>query len=434
MGLSPRAGNGGQAGRDRLSLAGRVIGSVSTVHVGRQTIFDVAGGLYGYELLFRDTSHAAGATQDGDDATSATILAAFSEFGVGQLLQGKRGFVNLSRRFVTGELPLPFGPGDAALEILETISLDRQVVTGVTRLAEQGYAIVLDDFTWEPAAVPLLEVADIVKIDVLAMTWDEVRRTADHCRPHGVRLLAEKVEDAEIMKRCELEGFELFQGYHLGRPETHSARTLSPSQVQAIELLGRLSDPEITAAKIEDAVSRDPALMYRLLRIANSASAGLSHRVSSVRETLVVVGLNRLRAWLVLLARGTAMGSEVLLTAALTRARTCEETATKIGTVRPDVAFTLGLLDGLAECLGVSTADLHSLLPPLAPDLSAALTGGRGRMRSLLDAVLAYERADEAAMAACGIPLAVLSASYIDALAWTAELTQEIDDVEQPSI
>jgi len=413
--------------RHRTTGASRFRASLGSVHVARQPIFDRSGALYGYELLFRATSGARAAAQDGDDATSATILAAFSEFGVDQLLNGGQGFVNLSRRFITGELPLPFGPEAAGLEILETIGHDDEAVAGVQRLADQGYQIVLDDFVWTPAAEPVLALADVVKIDVLALDWADVLRTVDRCLRPGTRLLAEKIEDAEMLARCRAAGFELFQGYHLARPETHSATTLSPSQAQALDLLARLSDPEITPARVEEAVSRDPALMYRLLRIANSASTGHSHPVSSIKETLVLVGLARLRAWLVLLSMGSSGGTDVLLTEVLTRARSCEVAARKSGTVRPDIAFTLGLLDGLAGSLGLTPAGLGSVLPFLGTDLTHALAGAPGDLRTVLDAVLAYERADLPEIEAGSIPLPVLADAYVDALAWTTEVTRDAE-------
>ncbi len=402
--------------------AHRFRASVASVHVGRQPIFDRDGELHGYELLFRSACDACAASQDGDDATSATILAAFSAFGVDQLLHGGAGFVNLSRRFITGELPLPFDPGAAGLEVLETIGHDREAVAGVRRLAEQGYQIVLDDFVWSPEAEPVLALTDIVKIDVLALGWDEVLRTADRSLRHGVRLLAEKIEDAEMLDRCRAEGFELFQGYHLARPETRSARTLSPSQTQALDLLARLSDPEITPAQVEDVVSRDPALMYRLLRIANSASTGHSHPVSSIKDTLVLVGLNRLRAWLVLLSMSPADGPDILLTTVLTRARCCEVAARRTGSARPDVAFTLGLLHGLADSLGLDPSDLGAVLPALDHELGQALAGTPGAVRTVLDAVVAYEQADLRRIEVMSIPLPVLAEAYVDALAWTSEV------------
>jgi c-di-GMP-related signal transduction protein len=300
-------------------------------------------------------------------------------------------------------------------------------VAGVQRLAAEGYKIVLDDFVWTPGSEPLLDLAEIVKIDVLALSWDDVVENLERCRPYDVRMLAEKVEDAAMMQRCVEAGFELFQGYHLGRPETRTSRTLSPSQAQTVQLLGRLSDPEVSPTQVENAVLRDPALMYRLLRIANSASTGLTRQVSSIKETLVLVGLDRLRAWLLLLSMSPQQGADIGLITALIRASTCEATARRGGRIRPDAAFTLGLLDGLAESLGVTPNQLQNLLPVLAPELATALAGGEGAMRSLLDAVRAYESAELGPIIAGDIPLLELSESYLDALAWTTEVTRDIN-------
>jgi c-di-GMP-related signal transduction protein len=399
----------------------------ATVHVGRQAIQNADGDLYGYELLFRDTSKVRHATHAGDGATTSTVLAAFSEFDVGDLLAGRRGFVNLSRRFITGELPLPFGPDTAGLEILETIERDAEAVAGVKRLSALGYQIVLDDFVWTAGAQPLVELADIVKIDVLALNWDEVRETMALVKPFDVRLLAEKIEDNTMMRRCIDEGFDLFQGYHLGRPETLTARTLGPAQAQALNILGLLSDPDITPSEVSEAVRRDPALTYRLLRIANSASAGLNRPVSSLGDALVMVGLIRLRAWLVLMSLTPTNGAVADVIAALVRAGTCERVARRVGPIRPDIAFTLGLLDGLAESLDLSPSALVEQLPLLGRELTEALAGRPGTMRDLLDAVLDYERADLERLGMSEIPLWVLAESYLEALAWTTETSRSAD-------
>jgi EAL and modified HD-GYP domain-containing signal transduction protein len=401
----------------------------ATVHVGRQAIQGVNGDLYGYELLFRDASAIRFASQAGDGATTSTVLAAFSEFHIGDLLAGRRGFVNLSRRFITGELPLPFGPEAAGLEVLETIERDDEAIAGVRRLSAQGYQIVLDDFVWTAGAQPLVELADIVKIDVLALNWAEVMETIELVRPFGVRLLAEKIENHRMLRRCVDEGFDLFQGYHLGHPETLSARTLGPAQAQALSILGLLSDPDVTPDAVSESVRRDPALTFRLLRIVNSAAAGLSRPVSSVGDALIMVGLVKLRAWLVLMSMTPTNGAVADVIGALVRAGTCERVAARIGPVRPDIAFTLGLLDGLAESLDLRPGALVEQLPLLGPELTQALVGRAGPLRDLLDAVLAYEQADLERLALSEIPLSVLAESYLEALAWTTETSRSVENV-----
>src|SRR4051794_14427551 len=183
-------------GRTRgAGMVGPVSASSGTpqVHVGRQAIHDLQGAVVGYELLFRSGPFADRSDQDGDAATSATILAAFSEFGAHALLADRPGFINLTQGFLKGTLPLPFGPDAAVLEVQETQNLDYDVIVGARRLVDAGYRLALDDFVFSPKVEPLLALADIVKIDVLKPSWDQVLRTVEGCGPHKVRLLAEKV-------------------------------------------------------------------------------------------------------------------------------------------------------------------------------------------------------------------------------------------------
>ncbi|GAB6900110.1 EAL and HDOD domain-containing protein [Kineosporia succinea] len=395
------------------------------MHVARQAINDATGHLFGYELLFRSAAGATVADLDTDRATTQTILAAFAEFGAEELLGGKPGFINLTRSFLVGDLPLPFAPEAAVLEVLENIHIDREVVIGALRLASEGYRLALDDFVWSEEAEPLLAVADIVKIDVLSMTWEEVLFTVEKCRRHDVRLLAEKVENAEMYAKCIELGFELFQGYFLGRPETMSIETLSPGQQLALQLIGRLGDPNASTAEIERAVRRDPALVYRLLRIANSAAAGSTRQVSSIRDALVMVGLSRLRAWLILIALAPDSASQTAMVGALTRARTCERVAEMGRIIAPDTAFTAGLLDGIAEGLGLPSSDLLDRMPTLTPELSAALTGDATHpLRRVLTSVRAYEHEDLVEACRGPVPLQTMAEAYLQALAWTTETTR----------
>jgi EAL and modified HD-GYP domain-containing signal transduction protein len=85
--------------------------------------------------------------------------------------------------------------------------------------------------------------------------------------------------------------------------------------------------PEGVSSEIEDIVKTDAALSYRFLRMAGvGASRGLSRRLGSVREGVVLIGQQRLRAWvtLILLADHHKSGPDEQLTIAMTRARMAE--------------------------------------------------------------------------------------------------------------
>ena len=141
------------SGSMRLDVPGAAL-----VHVGRQPILDAMGRLYGYELLFRGTAAATSANtaetgERGRRGDDGTILSAFSEFG-SQLLAGRLGFVNLTRAFIVGELPVPFPPSTGVLEVLETIEIDDEVIAGAAERVAEGHRLALDDFVWHERSSP----------------------------------------------------------------------------------------------------------------------------------------------------------------------------------------------------------------------------------------------------------------------------------------
>jgi diguanylate cyclase (GGDEF)-like protein len=65
----------------------------------------------------------------------------------------------------------------------------------------------------------------------------------------------------------------------------------SPSRV-ASEVIALARDPNIEIAKVAQAVSRDPAMTAKLLRIANSAFYAQRRPSQNIRQAFVIIGLN----------------------------------------------------------------------------------------------------------------------------------------------
>ena len=105
------------------------------VHIGRQPIYDRAGEVVAYELLFRGARTASQAGKSDAYATTQVILNAFAEFGLEQIVGDKRCLLNMTREFLVGDLPLPFEPDRVVLEVLETVEIDDEVIAGVAALA-----------------------------------------------------------------------------------------------------------------------------------------------------------------------------------------------------------------------------------------------------------------------------------------------------------
>ncbi|WP_433050997.1 EAL and HDOD domain-containing protein [Dactylosporangium sp. CS-033363] len=394
--------------------------STQLVHIGRQPIYDWGGHVVGYELLFRGAADDIEATRRSSYATSQVIVNAFTEFGLEQLVGGRKCFINLTREFLVGDLPLPFDPDHAILEILETVEIDGAVLSGTARLVEQGYEIALDDFVFGLGHERLLGLAAYVKLDLLIREPEELAEVVEQCRRHpGVKLVAERLETEEHILLAKRFGFDLLQGYAVGRPQVLSAVALSPSRLRRLELLGAVTAEDADLAKVVSIVQSDPALSYRVLRATNSAASGLPRRVGSVRDAVVLLGSAKIRQWaaLMLVSDVAESASEEQLSATMARARLCQTVAERLS-LSGEAAFTVGLLAGVAELISEPIAEIAARLP-LTVEIVEALVDGHGRLGQVLATVKAYELADEQALAASPVSSSELAKAYLAAVGWS---------------
>ena len=397
------------------------------VYVGRQPIFDRSLSVLGYELLFRHGPGVGYANSAGDRATGRVIVNTFAELGLERLVGNRCAFINLTRPFLVGTLPLPFAASDVVLEVLETIGVDDDLLAGLGRLTEAGYLLAIDDYRADDfeRTKRLLPYASYAKVDVLSQTEEEIIACVEQCRPYQVHLVAERVEEHETMRHCVDLGFQYFQGYLLGRPAVVSSPGLAPTTVACMELLNRLSKPDVTFDELVEIVRIDLGLSYRLLRAVNSVASGLVRPIASVREALVMLGHRQLRAWVLLMV--VADASDVVeeqLTAAMTRARMCELLARYLPAVSADTAFFAGLLSSLDFLLNMPMSEVVERLP-LEDTIRRALVDREGALGSLIDTVAAYEVADLDALASSPIELSDLAPAYLNAIAWSMSVATE---------
>lgn len=391
----------------------------STIHVGRQPVYDRAGDVIGYELLFREAAHSTSAAKRDAYATSQVIIMAFTEFGLPELVGDRPCFVNLPREFLVGDLPVPFDYGQTVLEVLETVDVDDEVHAGIYNLVERGYTIALDNFVWTDRTARLLPLAHFVKINIIDADPDTVRDTVRRCREYPkVSLIAERLETEEQLALAVELGFDCFQGHILGRPHVVSSRGLSPSKLRRLELLTALTDDHIDVDGVVTLVTADPALSVRLLRATNSAASGLTRTVTSIRDAVVVLGVRRVRDWVTLMViSDISQATQDQLATALIRARMCQTVADQRG-LPSEPAFTVGLLSGVAELIAQPVTALVQNLP-LAPDVSMALARREGPLGHILSTVHAYVSSDFAALDGAPTDSDDLATAYLAALAWS---------------
>jgi EAL and modified HD-GYP domain-containing signal transduction protein len=383
--------------------------------IGRQPIFDASLEISGFELLFRA---AEGSRPDAETMTADVLLHAGLDMGLSRIVGTKTAFVNASRAYLVGEREVPLPSDRTVIEVLEDIVFDDEVVAGCRHLVEVGFTLALDDYRWRPGDEPLLELASIVKFDVLALDPEHLAREVERCSAYGPRLVAEKIETWDHFRMCRDLGFDLFQGYLLSRPIALAGRSLNPSRANCLRLISELCDPDTTSEDVQAIIETDPALSVRFLRAAGAgAGSGLRRNVRSIREGAVLLGQRQLLSWATLMLLSEASdGVPDQLAITMTRAKLSELIAATAAPTLADSAFTVGLVSGLDLHLGAPIEDILSDLP-LAAELVDALLARKGPLGAVLDDVLDWETGRPARLRS-GVRASEMRTMCARAVAW----------------
>ncbi|MCF6179131.1 MAG: HDOD domain-containing protein [Geopsychrobacter sp.] len=392
--------------------------------IARQPIFDKKQKVYAYELLFRSGLHNYFDCDDIDHASTSVIANSFLLFGLDEMTAGRRAFLNCTRKVLVEDLATALPKQHAVIEILETVEPDDEVIAGCKRLKALGYTLALDDFVYHEKFEPLLELADIVKVDFLISGPGERQRISTLLRRRGIRMLAEKVETREDYEQAVAMGYELFQGYFFSKPVILSRRDIPANKLQYLRVLKEIHSPELDFKKMAQTVQSEISLSYKLLKLINSAAFGLRHKVSNIVQALSLLGEREIRTWISLLAVSSMADDKPaeLVMNSLIRARFCEQAAYLIGEEsQMSALFLMGLFSQLDAILDRPLAELLDEIQ-VSSEMRQALLEKEGKRYQLLELGIALERGywDNLSRLASAMELEelLLSEAYLGAVKW----------------
>ena len=159
----------------------------TSAQIVRQAIYDAAVKVVGYELI----------VHGDDDASDADAVAANTVGQIGlNLVAGGAAWVPLSRGFLFGGHAAALPPDRIVFEVEPELGNDPEALAAIGRLKAQGHGIAIDPFTAGDDVMPLLAMANAVKLDG---TLDRAT-LAEHsaaARRAGAQVVAKNVESHE---------------------------------------------------------------------------------------------------------------------------------------------------------------------------------------------------------------------------------------------
>jgi len=396
--------------------------------IARQPIFDRNGKVYAYELLFRSGLHNYFDAADQDQAAASVIANSSLLFGLNEMSAGAKVFVNCTHKVLVEDFMTVLPKEQAVVEVLENVTPDGEVIAACLRLKQQGYILALDDFVYHDNWEPLLQIADIIKVDFLDSGAEEQEQLAKMMIPRGIRMLAEKVETIEDYEQAKAMGYQLFQGYFFSKPVIISRKDIPTNKYQFLRILKDIYSEDIEFQKLAKTIQSEVSLSYKLLKLINSAAFALRHKVTNILQALSLLGIREIRNWVSLLSV-SAMADDKpaeLVVISLVRAKFCEQLAEPCNLRgKKSELFLMGLFSLLDV---IMSRPLDEILEEITIDesIQQALLGGGGTMRDILQLILAIEKANWDEVTGLSVQLGIneqpLNEAYMDAIKWAHKI------------
>jgi EAL and modified HD-GYP domain-containing signal transduction protein len=372
---------------------------VREFYLGRQPVLNRNQALFGYELLFRSSSHGPANVESGLSATAAVIAHA-AQCGMARAIGEAKAFLNVDTEVLMSDIFAFLPREQTVLEIMSSVEATEPLLWRIAELAGHGFRFAVEAGATGAQLQRLLPVVDYVKMDLRAMPIVSLLTLAPQVRDAGRRLIAEKVETGGEYKTCLDLGFDYFQGYYFAKPSVIGGRKLSPSQVAVLELMALVTS-DADNIEVERAVKRDVTLALNLLRLVNTPAVGARQRIDSLSQALVILGRRQLQRWLQIMlyaephARGHNMSPLLML--ATTRGRLMELLAQRL---RPsqrnvaDIAFTVGIMSLMDTLFAMPMADIVEQIPVI-DEVAEALLRRTGFFGELLRLAESIEKMEE---------------------------------------
>lgn len=361
------------------------------MYIARQPIFNRLQQVYAYELLYRKDATANHYQSESPILSTATVVSGLFELKQHHLIDSTLAFINVDEEFLFSDALLLIPPTILVIELLENISFSNEVVSRIRHLKQLGYRIAMDDFNQDLPSLPILDVLDIIKVDLLSTPIESITQTIEYAKQKGISLLAEKVETPQQYHSAKVSGFDYFQGYFFCKPEIAGNIDNPKANVQIyLQIMLEIQHEEPSIQEIARLIESDVTLAYRLLKVIGSRSI----QNQSIIAAIMRVGLLSLHRWIYLLMLQdlTQHKPPELLRLALFRARFSEQLAKQ--TILSKDASKISLMCLLSVIDAIMDTTMEEALTPLSLDqnIHQALVQHTGPYSDILHLVVIYEQ------------------------------------------
>ena len=366
------------------------------VFVARQAIFDMRKQVVAYELLFRSNFINKFISVENSNPTIEVIRNSFSIIGLEKVTEGKRAYINFDEVLLKSRIIEAFPKELIAVEILETVEPNEEIIECCKNLKQKGYMLALDDFEYDEKFDELIEYIDIIKVDFILTKGYERKEIMKRIKNKKIKFLAEKVETEEEYKEAMEYGYSYFQGYFFCVPVIVLGKDIPSYEFTYIKLLKELNKDRISITNLERLFKNDVSLSYKLLKVVNSAHYSMKRKITSIRDAVMILGEREFKKWIYIITLKSMSENSMdeLIKMSLLRAYFGELLCNRIQTeVSGFDAFLTGMFSLMDAMMNQPIENILCELP-ISQDIKDALLGKKNTYGDLLKLIIMYEKGE----------------------------------------
>ena len=399
----------------------------------RQPIFDAQKMVWGYELLYRQRLDTKCADINLKDLSTLTVLSNILANPPHRKEGTYKVLIHFTRKSILDELPQALPPSNTVIEIEQGIEIDPELTSALDNLKQCGYLIALNKYNGDPRADDILDLADMVFIDMLEHSRNELIKIRKTLNSRQIMLAAKRVETLDHFRFAQSLGFQLFLGFFFEKPTIVPGRKICSNSMTRLHLFKYIESPKPDFDKLADIIQSDVSISYRLLRYINSPYFGFQKKITSLKQALVLLGFSQIRSWLRVIILDKLLSvdksSELPFLAAI-RGKFLELVASQSNTtgIEPDSLFLLGLFSILESLLDQPMKEIVDALP-LDDRIKQALCDQKNDLWFWLEMAKCFESGNwaylDSLLEKISLDPSIVANSYGEALKWTQSFFQE---------
>jgi len=400
-------------------------------NIARQAILNEKNETIAYKLLFRgfnDKSNTA-VFDNGSQATTEVIKNWLINFGLDQLTNHKRAFINFTEELILDGMPRLLRKDSFIIELESKLEVSEEVIISIAELKSEGYNFALNIEQILNLSKENKGLIEIIKFDFLKYSRDQITKILKYFNQNDYILLAEKVETIEDFEFAKTLGFEMFQGFYFAMPTVLETTALSTIPTVYLQLIKELNKDTSDAKKLAEITKQDVSLTYSVLNIVNSVAYYSRRRIKSLKDAYTRLGMRESKKiiyynFLKAMTPDETPGE--LIKRSLTRGKQAELLATTFHLEdKKEKLFLLGLLSLINIIL---KDDMSKILKRihLSEEVCQALLGYKNDLSNILDLIILYERNSEEdfikKLNQNNIALEKFTETYITAFQWSDQI------------